>query len=98
MANREWRKRNPESNRQTNLKRYGLTVEQEKLLLSVQNNKCAICSEMFIKTPCVDHNHKTGRVRGLLCGHCNRMLGCARENQNILQSGIEYLRRNNEEI
>jgi len=95
---REWRKRNPNSVRETSLKKYGLTLTQEKILLSVQNNKCAICSTEFIKTPCVDHDHKTGRVRGLICSPCNKMIGFAKDSQHILQCGIDYLKRNQEEI
>ena len=60
-------------------------------MLKIQNGKCAICGERKDKTLVVDHNHKTGEVRGLLCGHCNHVLGFAKDNINILNKMIDYL-------
>lgn len=57
---------------------YGISlVEYEEMLLK-QNNKCAICKvdkSEFSKRLCVDHCHKTGKIRGLLCNNCNTILG-----------------------
>lgn len=54
--------------------KYGLTIEEvEKMKLS-QNNCCAICNKEEIKLV-VDHNHESGKVRGMLCHHCNISLG-----------------------
>jgi hypothetical protein len=73
---------------------YGITQEEfEKMLIS-QDNKCAICLEPFVGTPYVDHDHTTSKVRGLLCLHCNTMIGHARENSNTLLNGIRYLEMN----
>ena len=54
---------------------YGLTSTEFDYLVTMQENKCAVCNQEFIKTPHVDHCHTTGRVRGLLCQSCNTTLG-----------------------
>jgi Recombination endonuclease VII len=88
--------------RLTHLKRkYGITEEQHTEMYESQNGQCAICSNLMVQintkqrsNSCVvDHNHQTGKVRSLLCGKCNRMLGQANDNPTILQSAIEYLKR-----
>ena len=61
-----------------------------------QNGKCKNkgCTVTFttLSDACVDHNHETGAVRGLLCGGCNKALGLARENPDVLLGLIEYLK------
>lgn len=78
------------SSRARHLRRkYGLSPEQVEGLKEMQANKCAIC-----KTPTslvVDHDHKTGKVRGLLCHLCNSSLGGFRDSPELLQSAVEYL-------
>lgn len=54
--------------------RYGVTLTEVKQLLLRQRNKCALCEVAFEKYV-VDHDHLTGRVRGLLCTPCNLALG-----------------------
>jgi len=54
-----------------------------------QEGKCFVCGEE--KKLRVDHDHKTKKVRALLCNHCNSVLGYSHENPAILQAGIEYL-------
>lgn len=73
---------------------YGLTEKQYIDLLSSQNNCCAICksSEASVRTFHVDHCHKTGLVRGLLCHYCNTAIGLLKEDVNILNNAITYLR------
>lgn len=75
---------------------YGLTVEQYDGFAERQGNRCAICR---CETPgggktywTIDHCHKTGRVRGLLCGQCNFGLGLFRDDVNLLAAAIAYLR------
>lgn len=66
-------------------------------MILIQNNKCLICEMSpngFHKTLHVDHDHETGKVRGLLCHHCNTMLGLARDSPKTLASAIDYLKRN----
>ena len=71
-------------------KKYNLSIEQLNQMVLDQNNKCGICFKEMSK-PCIDHNHQTGKVRKLLCFHCNVLLGHCNENIEILQSAIYYL-------
>lgn len=47
---------------------------------------------------CIDHDHKTGKIRGLLCGFCNKAIGLLKENINILRNAIHYLEKKDEII
>lgn len=73
--------------------RYGMTKDEYDDLLAVQANKCAICDSPFTKRPHIDHDHKTGEVRGLLCGDCNRGLGSFHDDRALLKKARAYLRR-----
>lgn len=77
--NRKYRKKYPEKARAINWKsKYGITSEQFYEKLKLQENKCAICDidmNEYGKIFGVDHDHKTGVVRGLLCRPCNYGLG-----------------------
>jgi len=64
--------------------------DYEKMIID-QNNQCYICSTDLVNTPHIDHDHATGKVRKLLCHHCNALLGLAREDIQILQNSIDYL-------
>jgi hypothetical protein len=88
---REYSRQYPERVRNTDLQqRYGITLDDYHTLLAKQQGKCAICGKA--ETPLkVDHNHQTGKVRGLLCHLCNAMIGCAREEIAILASAAAYL-------
>lgn len=83
--------------REKHLKRaYGLSSEAYKLLLSGQSGKCAICgstTSQSNKRPAfhVDHCHKTGKIRGLLCVLCNQGLGNFRDNAENLQKAAKYI-------
>lgn len=74
---REWRKRNPQYRREHLLaSKYGLTPPEYDAILEKQNGVCAICSAVPDGHPlCVDHDHDTGRIRGLLCASCNTFIG-----------------------
>lgn len=79
-------------------RRYGLTQEDYWRMFNEQGGVCAICKQPETKKHgavvmhlCVDHDHTTGVVRGLLCMSCNKMLGHSRENTSTLESAIEYL-------
>jgi hypothetical protein len=56
-----------------------------------QHCVCAICQGTFEDTPCVDHCHASDKVRGLLCHACNKMLGFARDNAEVLRTAAAYL-------
>ncbi len=77
------------------LRMYGITIAQYNELLILQGSKCAICETAHSYDPHkrlqVDHDHTTGRIRGLLCGNCNRFIGQARDDIGILRRGISYL-------
>lgn len=79
------------SRRKYALKRkYNITVEEYNSMMHLQENKCAICGDMSEKL-CVDHDHKTGKVRGLLCSNCNTSLGKFKDSIQILKNAISYL-------
>lgn len=76
-------------------KKYNLSYEQYLKILEVQGNKCAICkNELGIDRNHihVDHCHKTGKIRGILCRYCNSTLGYSKEDKNRLEACIEYLK------
>jgi hypothetical protein len=76
------------------LRNYKLTEEMYNTMLSNQLNLCALCHKDFEgKTPTVDHDHKTGVVRGLIHRKCNSLLGYAGDDISILQLGIDYLQK-----
>ena len=86
-----------------NLKlKFGLTLNDYELMLKSQNGVCKICRRPEIskhhngniKQLSVDHDHKTNKVRGLLCANCNHMLGNARDNPETLKQAIKYLEKN----
>ena len=70
--------------------KYGITLGDYGEMLKLQEGRCAICSSKPDKL-CVDHNHTTGKVRGLLCHLCNLGLGSFRDDKELLKCGIEYL-------
>lgn len=92
LCRRLYRKRiyNSISNRTRALKHlYGISIKDYENLLNKQNNKCLICGEE--KSLYVDHDHKTGKIRGLICHACNLGLGFFRDNINRLNQAISYL-------
>lgn len=72
------------------LKRYGLIPERYEELLQAQDGRCAICRQTP-ETFMIDHDHKTGRVRGLLCPGCNLGLGHFKDDPDRLLAAKEYL-------
>ena len=87
--------------RKHKLKMYGITSEEYDALLVKQNDLCAICeqpetrfdSKTGITWPLsIDHNHITGKGRGLLCHSCNVGLGFFKENIQILERAVKYVK------
>jgi hypothetical protein len=71
---------------------YGLTYEQYETLLAAQDGRCAICGGKRSYNLNVDHCHKTGFVRGLLCRQCNgRLLTAAKDDPATLRAAADYL-------
>jgi hypothetical protein len=89
---RYWDNRDYERERHL-IRKYGINFIDYKRILKQQMGVCAICGipEPEHKMFDVDHDHKTGKVRGLLCTNCNRMLGHARDNGVILRNAADYL-------
>ena len=72
-------------------------AENYPYMLLQQDNRCLICNiteEAYGRKFCIDHDHKTGLVRGLLCNNCNSGIGFLRDDTNILLSAIKYLKSN----
>jgi len=79
---------------------FGLSLEQYQEMHDRQNGRCAICDEPEtqmrsgkIKALAVDHNHKTGAIRGLLCCDCNQGIGKLKDDPKILRLAAEYLEK-----
>lgn len=92
-----WRAKNPEKQHASEIKRYySLSIERYNEMLTKQACKCKICGKDHNPTVkrgrlYVDHNHRTGIVRGLLCGTCNSGVGYFEDSIDILKSAIKYL-------
>ena len=82
---------------------YNISIEEYEDLLNKQGGICLICKKKekqerkythkYNKELDVDHNHKTGKVRGLLCQKCNRGLGCFNDNPKLIKNAYNYLLR-----
>jgi hypothetical protein len=90
--------RNKEKIKRDTIRRaYDITLEDYNEMFSKQGGCCSICKQHqtnFKRQLFIDHCHVTGRVRGLLCQHCNFILGQSKDNIDILQEAIKYLERN----
>lgn len=79
------------------LRRYGIDFETYNVMLARQNGRCAICNNLpkngSIKRLHVDHDHITGKVRGILCASCNRSIA-ALDNKEWLVKAKDYLENN----
>ena len=85
-------------------RKHGITKVEYEAMLEQQDFKCKICGEgikevdlKIVKVPKehslhVEHDHKTGKIRGLTCSKCNFLLGLANDNSKILENAIEYLK------
>ena len=96
---RKWRSENKDKvaaqNRRSAFKQYGITQEDYDRFLQHQNYCCAICRSPDTKGRknwCIDHDHRTGKVRGLLCVQCNVLLGNANDSVETLGRAIRYLK------
>ena len=107
IRQRRWRDRHPQmvkdqqarvkatKSKKKRLARYGLSEDSYKLLFASQCGRCVICmtQDPGARGWQIDHCHKTGKVRGILCVKCNAALGMASDNVDRLRSMIEYLKR-----
>lgn len=86
----------PELGRARNLfSKYKITIDEFETLKLSQNNCCAICRISLVNEnkPHVDHSHKTGKIRGILCHLCNPGLGMFKDSIEILQAAQDYLKK-----
>lgn len=86
--------------RRNNLARFGLTVELYDKMFKNQNGLCKICEKPetdihhktgLVQRLTIDHDHDTGKVRGLLCATCNKGIGLLKHDKKILGNAIKYL-------
>lgn len=78
------------------IREYNITEELFNEILEMQGGKCAICQAeecMTGKAFCVDHDHETMEVRGLLCINCNQGCGKFKDDPDLLEEAASYLRR-----
>lgn len=97
---RRWSLMSGEQRKEEHLKKkYKIDLEIFNQMFDEQQGLCKTCSvplEIFVdissrNRACVDHDHSTGKVRGLLCNHCNRALGLIEDNLETLKKMQEYL-------
>lgn len=82
-------------------RKYGITTEDYNKMADLQQGKCAICGEEQLtennqyntKKLVIDHSHKNGKVRGLLCSECNNGMGKLKDSVEILKKAINYLKK-----
>jgi hypothetical protein len=95
-ATARWRKAHPEDNKKssknTKLKQaYGISLSDYQAMVEKQKGKCAICGDKVALH--VDHDHETGKVRELLCCHCNKGLSGFKDSPLLTEKGTRYLLR-----
>ena len=93
QANKERASRN---SRISKLRQYGMTLEVYDAMMEEQKWHCPICGVELSKeetatSPRIDHNHETGKVRGILCMKCNSGLGMFKDSPLLLMRAADYL-------
>lgn len=83
-------------------KKFGTTLQAIQEMEAAQGSKCAICLQTQMRigwlsgkpdAMAVDHDHKTGKIRGLLCDTCNRAIGMLKDNPDIMRAAASYIER-----
>lgn len=95
-AQRRWRKEHPEENKKYMLQyHFSLDYDEYKEMLRKQNGVCAICMGVNKsgRALSVDHNHTTGKKRGLLCSNHNLGIGYFKDNPDHLEAAAKYIRQ-----
>ena len=97
--NKKYNKENPDKRKSAILKyEYGITLDQYNEMFKAQEGKCAICQRHQNKLPrtlCVDHDHKTHKVRALLCLTCNTDVSVV---ENRLEEMTKYLNKHRKDV
>jgi hypothetical protein len=90
---REWRENNIDSTKNISLKsKYGISLKEYNEMFSNQGGNCAICGRNGLVL-CIDHNHVSKKVRGLICKSCNMALGFVSDDIVILENMLGYLEK-----
>lgn len=103
-----WYYNNPDKAKTQRLRKYGITLDEYNLMRENQKCCCAVCgrhesvvekgtAKSSVTSLHVDHCHKTNKIRGLLCTNCNTMLGKAKDDIDVLEAAIKYLRSSYED-
>jgi len=97
---RKFRLVNPELHKeriwQSKVHSYGLTLDQYHAIVERQGERCAVCRKVIApmgRDTHIDHDHTTGKVRGLLCSECNLGLGKFKDRPDVLRAAATYLER-----
>ena len=92
-ANKKWRQGHPRKQWACDIKReFGITLDEYDAMVVAHGGVCAICGKPDGGQALgVDHNHETGKVRGLLCRGCNTAIGSLHDSPLLLLFAIEYL-------
>lgn len=93
-SKRKWVEQNPEKDKSRRLYyKFGITLDDYERMLKEQSGLCAICNHVSDDgiQLCVDHNHKNGEVRGLLCRKCNSGIALLKESRELFESAMKYL-------
>ena len=97
--NKKYNKENPDKRKSAILKyEYGITLDQYNEMFRAQEGKCAICQRHqneLTRTLCVDHDHKTNKVRALLCLTCNTDVSVV---ENRLEEMMKYLNKHRKDV
>ncbi len=89
---REWEQQTSAKTHESRLRqKYGLELEDHGAIFRAQGGACAIC-ECTDRKLVVDHDHKTGEVRGLLCSQCNSAIGLLRDDAEVIVAAAMYVR------
>jgi len=74
-------------------RKFGLTIAERDALIQAQDGTCPLCGRVFTRfdRACVDHDHATGRMRGIICSSCNKALGLFKDSIPALTRAIAYL-------
>lgn len=99
---KQYREAHPEHGRNRHLlERFGITLNERNELYDIQRGKCALCGGEMERDggkntgtgAVVDHNHETDKVRGLIHGKCNVLLGIVSDDSGLLEKAIIYLKK-----
>jgi len=100
-SQRAWRAKNPRATNNTHLKKlFGITLKEYEARLESQNHCCASCGRHkseFKRALAVDHDHVSGKIRGLLCCYCNTALGLLRDDLETINKAYNYLKQHKED-